>query len=218
MAHCVKKYTCTDYRMARSAVSASTWASVALPTKLFKEGFTFAAYGSNVWLNLQSPGSPLLFTSHDEGRTFSHSTASPLASVSGCNLTPMSPHAVWAECPTGMEVSFSYSGDAGAHWISVSRYPYSGTGGGAFDPVSSSLAYLNFGTFTTRANDLYVITNSGHKMSAVGNLACTSTDEIDFSNATRGLAICQKNGTVPSTTYLLRTSDGGRRWTKISMT
>ena len=215
IAHCVKKYTCTDYRMARSAVSASSWATVALPTQLFTEGFTLAAYGSNVWVNLQGPGSPLLFTSHDKGLTFSRSTASPLASVSGCNLTPMSPHAVWAECPTGMDVSFFYSSDAGAHWISISRYAYGGTGGGAFDPVSSSLAYLNFGTFTTRAKDLYIITNSGHTMTAVGNLACTSTNYLVFSDATRGMTICQKNSTVSSSTYLLRTSDGGRSWTKV---
>jgi photosystem II stability/assembly factor-like uncharacterized protein len=217
VAHCVKKYTCTDYRLARSAVGASTWATVAMPTQSFKAGFTLAAFGSNVWINLEGPGSPLLFTSHDEGRTFVRS-ASPLASVYNCKMTPMSPKAVWAECPTGMDVSFFHSSDGGVHWISISRYAYGGTGGGAFDPVSSSLAYLNFGIFTTRrGKDLYVITDSGHEMTAVGNLACASTDEIVFSDATRGLAICQKNSADTSTTYLLRTTDGGKVWTKVSL-
>jgi hypothetical protein len=215
IAHCVRKYTCTDYRLARSTVSATTWATVSLPTQLFREGFTLAAYGAVVWLNLQGAGSPLLFTSRDDGQTFSRSTASPLASVSGCVLTPMSPKAVWAECPTGMNVSFFHSSDAGARWISISRYAYGGTGGGAFDPVSRSLAYLNFGTFTTRAEDLYVITNSGHTMTAVGNLACNSTNYLVFSDASRGLTICQKNNSDSSFSYLLRTSDGGRSWTKV---
>src|ERR1035437_4699471 len=98
-----------------------------------------------------------------------------------------------------MLVSFFYSDDAGVHWTSVSRYEYAGTGGGAFDPVSSSLAYLNFGPYTTRVKDLYAITNSGQKMTAVGNLACTSNNYLVFSDADHGLAICQKNGTVTST-------------------
>jgi hypothetical protein len=219
VAHCVKRYTCTDYRVARSALRADSWATVPMPTQLLKGGFNLAAYGSNVWINLESPGSPLLFSSHNEGRTFVRSSASPLASVSSCYLIPMSTEAVWAECPTGMDVSFFHSSDGGAHWISISRYAYGGTGGGAFDPVSSSLAYLNFGIFTSRRvkKDLYVITNSGHEMTAVGNLACTITNEIVFSNATRGLAICQKNGTESSTS-LLRTSDGGREWAKVRLT
>jgi hypothetical protein len=216
IAHCVK-FTCTDYRMVRSALSASTWTSMTMPTQSFKDGFTLAAFGSDVWLNLQGPGSPLLFTSHDEGRTFTRSTASPLASVSGCGLTPTSPTTVWAECPTGMDVSFFRSSDAGTHWTSISRYEFSGTGGGAFDPVSSSLAYLNFGVYSTRAKDLYVITNSGRQMTAVGYLACTTTNELVFSDATHGLAICETNGSATSTTDLLRTSDGGRQWSKVSV-
>jgi hypothetical protein len=174
-------------------------------------------YDADVWANLQGPRLPLLFTSHNGGRTFTESSKPLLGSVSACNLTPMSPTAVWAECPTGMLVSFFYSSDAGVHWTSISRYEYAGTGGGAFDPVSSSLAYLNYGTFSGRAKDLYVITNSGHTMTAVGNLACSSTNYLVFSDATRGLTICQKNFTDSSSTYLLRTLDGGRSWTKVRL-
>jgi hypothetical protein len=216
IAHCVK-FTCTDYRIVRSALSASTWTPITMPTQSLRDGFTLAAFGSGVWLNLQGPGSPLLFTSHDEGRTFVRSTASPLASVSGCGLTPLSPTTMWAECPTGMDVSFFHSSDGGAKWISISRYEFSGTGGGAFDPVSSSFAYLNFGVFSGRAKDLYFITDSGRQMTAVGNLACATTSELVFSDATHGLAICQTNGSKTSTTDLLRTSDGGKEWSKVSV-
>jgi photosystem II stability/assembly factor-like uncharacterized protein len=217
IAKCVKKNTCTDFRIAHSALTDNKWTIEALPKSLYKGNFALDVYNTNVWLNLQGSQSPLLFTSTDQGRTFSESSTSPLASVSACNLTPMSPNAVWAECPTGMLVSFLYSSDAGAHWISVSKYTYAGTGGGAFDPVSSSLAYLNFGTFTTRGKDLYVITDAGHRMTAVGNLACTSANDLVFSNAARGLTICQTNSTASSSTYLLRTSDGGMSWKKLTL-
>jgi hypothetical protein len=216
IADCVK-FTCTNYRIVRSALSASTWTPITMPTQSLRAGFTLAAFGSDVWFNLQGPGSPLLFTSHDEGRTFTRSTATPLASVSGCGLTPTSPTTLWAECPTGMDVSFYHSSDGGARWTSISRYEFSGTGGGAFDPVSSSLAYLNFGVFSTRAKDLFVITDSGHQMTAVGKLACTTTNELVFSDATHGLAICQTDGSNTSTTDLIRTSDGGRQWSKVSV-
>jgi hypothetical protein len=217
IAQCVKPYTCNDYRIARSTLNATTWTTGALPTPLSKGDFALDVYDSNVWANLQGPRLPLLFTSHNGGRSFIESSKPLLGSVSACNLTPMSPSAVWAECPTGMLVSFFYSSDAGVHWTSISRYPYAGTGGGAFDPVSSSLAFLNFGPFTSRAKDLYVISNSGRTMTAVGNLACTTTNNLVFTNATDGLAICQKDSTSSSTTYLLRTSDGGREWSKESL-
>lgn len=215
VARCVKAYKCANYRIALKSLNGNRWTTESLPELLSKGNFALGAYGSHVWANLQGPRSPLLFTSHDAGRTFSERSTSPLASVSACGVTPMSSTVLWAECPTGMLVSFFSSVDAGVHWISISRYEFSGTGGGAFDPVSSSLAYLNFGPFTKRAKDLYAITNSGHTMTAVGSLACTSTNYLDFSDATHGLVICQKNGFLAST-QLLRTSDGGRNWTKVS--
>jgi len=216
IARCTKKYVCTDYRIARSTLTASKWTTEVVPKPLSAGNFALDVYNSNVWANIQGPQSPLLFASNDEGQKFSELSTSPLASVNACNLIPMSPSSLWAECPTGMDVSFFLSNNAGAHWTSISRYAYSGTGGGAFDPVSRSLAYLNFGTYTGRAKDLYVITDSGHKVTAVGNLACTSTNYLVFSDATRGLAICQKNG-MEESTYLLRTSDGGRAWTKVNL-
>ena len=218
IAHCVTKYTCTKYRIARSALTAKKWIVEALPAPLSKGAFALAAYDTNIWANFQGPRTPLLFVSHDEGRTFTQSSAALLASVSACYLTPMSPTALWAECPTGMLASFFYSGDAGVHWTSVSRYEYSGTGGGAFDPVSSSLAYLDFGPYTSRAKDLYSITGSSHKMTPTGNIACSSTNGLIFSDAKHGLAICEQNDTNASaSTYLIRTSNGGATWIKVSL-
>lgn len=216
IAHCVKEYTCTDFRIARSTLTANRWTVKALPATLSKGGYAFAAFDSILWANRQGPHVPLLFTSRNEGRTFTQSSAPALASVNACGLTPMSANALWAECPTGMLVSFFYSVNAGVHWTAISRYEFAGTGGGAFDPVSSSLSYLDFGPYTGRSKDLYAVTDSGHKMVAIGNLACESTNGLVFSNAKLGLAICQKNGLAASA-YLLRTSDGGRVWTKSNL-
>jgi hypothetical protein len=113
-----------------------------------------------------------------------------------------------------MLVAFYYSDDAGVRWSSVSSYGFAGTGGGAFDPVSSSLAYLDFGPYTRRSKDLYVITDAGHKMTAIANLACASMDGLVFSSANDGMALCQKTGFARSE-VLLRTSDGGRDWTTV---
>lgn len=214
IAHCSKTRVCTDYRIARSSLTANKWTIQTLPAPLNKSFFALAAYDANVWENRQGPRTSLLYSSNDQGRTFTRLSAPLLASVSACDLTSSSPTVLWAECPTGMLVSFFYSGDAGAHWNSVSRYEFSGTGGGAFDPVSSSLAYLDFGPFTSRAKDLYRITNSGHTMTPVGNLACRSVNGLVFSDAEHGLAICDENYSVAST-YLLRSSDGGATWSKV---
>ena len=98
----MEKYTYTKYRIARSALTAKKWIVEALPAPLSKGAFALAAYDTNIWANFQGPRTPLLFVSHDEGQTFTQSSAALLASVCACYLTPMSPTALWAECPTGM--------------------------------------------------------------------------------------------------------------------
>jgi hypothetical protein len=214
LAHCAKEYTCTDYQLARSSLTANRWTIESLPATLSKNDYAFAAFGPNLWANRQGPQGPVLFTSHSAGQTFVESSAP--ASVSACELTPMSPKVLWAECPTGNLVSFFYSDNSGGHWTSVSRYAFPGTGGGAFDPVSSSLAFLDFGPYTSRSKDFYAVTDSGHKVTAIANLSCANMSGLVFSNARSGLAICQKTGLAVST-HLIRTSDGGRNWTRVDL-
>jgi len=214
IAHCSKARVCSDYRIARSPLAANRWTIQNLPSVLNEHFFALAAYDAHVWENRQGPRTTLLYSSNDHGRTFTRLSAPLLASVSACELTSTSPTVLWAECPTGMSVSFFYSSDGGVHWTSVSRYEFAGTGGGAFDPVSSSLAYLDFGPFTSRAMDLYSISNSGHTMTPVGNLACRSVNGLVFSDAKHALAICDENYSLASTD-LLQTSDGGATWSKV---
>ncbi len=213
VAHCARRYVCTDYRLARSSLDANQWTFSPLPAALAGGHFALAAYGANVWANFDGPNRPQLFVSRDGGRTFTEHAAPLLASVSACDLTPTSATVLWAECPTGMMVSFFYSQNAGSSWAGISRYAFAGTGGGAFDPVSSSLAYLDFGPFTTRPQDLYAIDGPRHTMRAVGNLRCTSADNLVFVDASHGVALCVQNTTSTTTTSLRRTTDGGATWT-----
>ena len=109
------------------------------------------------------------------------------------------------------------SGDGGTSWNRAPTNQFMGTGGGAFDPVSSDLAYLDYGlTLPSGARNLYRITNSGRTMTAVGRLAGNNVYGLVFTDATHGLAACVRDST-DATTYLLRTSDGGATWRRMSL-
>ncbi len=218
VAHCVKRFACSNYRIARSPLAANRWTYSALPAALSQGGFALAAYGANVWVNLSGARGPQLFISHNAGRTFIERKPAQLVSVSACDLTPESPTVLWAECPTGMLVSFFYSNDGGSSWRSISRFAFAGTGGGAFAPVSSSLAYLDFGPFTSRHPDLYLINGARGTMTPAGNLVCSSAWGLVFANASRGVALCAQNTTSTTTMSLRRTTDGGRSWTTVRLT
>ncbi len=110
-----------------------------------------------------------------------------------------------------------FSGDAGVHWIDVSGLEYAGTGGGYFDPVSRSLAYLDYGqTGPSRPKNLFRITNAGRTSTPVGTLRCDGAWGLVFTGATHGLAVCNRSYKLTST-YLLRTSDGGTTWSRVTL-
>jgi photosystem II stability/assembly factor-like uncharacterized protein len=130
-------------------------------------------------------------------------------------MTAMTTQAIWAECPTGMDVSFFYSGDAGATWNRIlPAHGFGGTGGGTFDPVSSTVAYIDYGDSNGPKN-LYRITNEGRTGTAVAKLRCNIDSGLVFTDARNGLVACDAKNTN-ATTYLMRTTDGGVTWTKIS--
>ncbi len=68
-----------------------------------------------------------------------------MVSINGCGLDLVTPEDAWAQCPTGMLVSFFYSSDGGARWESVPQRPFAGTGGGFLAPTWNSLAYIDYG-------------------------------------------------------------------------
>jgi hypothetical protein len=187
-----------------------------LPAPSPDSGIGVGAYGPNVWVSEQSRMAALLFTSHDQGRTFTHSSARGLVSINGCDLSATSSSTLWAQCPTGMMVSFLHSRDGGAHWTAVAGREFAGTGGGSFDPVSGTLAYIGYGDVSPAgAKNLFRVTNGGRTATAEGRLKCSNLNGLIFTDVSDGLAACVQTAT-PDSTVLLGTSDGGATWKKVT--
>jgi hypothetical protein len=221
--HCAKQRNgnegCTNYQLNRASLSAQHWTSSAIPNgRSYPWGFlgNVAAYGSKVWLTEGAKWS-LLVSSHNDGTTFSTYTPPfpALVSIAGCDLTATSSMTLWSACPTGMEVSFYFSDNAGMTWTEVPTKQFMGTGGGYFDPVSATLAYLDYGG----PLPLYRVSNSGHDMTEVGMLRCSSVNSsvgsLVFTSERSGLAICTPEGNW-SSSRLERTTNGGATWNRIS--
>jgi hypothetical protein len=209
---------CGQYTVRRGSLAATHW--VALPD-LWKTGNkpderlygpSLATYGNTVWeleTDSNSGSGVYMWTSHNRGRTFvrTEERFPQLVSVNGCSLYPMSPFVLWAQCPTGMQVSFSHSINAGGTWRSVSQSQFFGTGGGAFDPVTGNVAYLGYGGVQAKKNFVR-LSDGGHVATAIGELKCTNVSFV-FVTVARGLMVCDENY---SRSVLRTTNDGGARW------
>jgi hypothetical protein len=210
---------CIDYRVWRSSLALHHWSELPTlwrtgtgPTETYY-GPIVSALGHTVWEQETGNKNVYLWTSHNEGRTFSRVTTAALASVAGCYLTPTSTLDMWAECPTGLEVSFFDSHDGGAQWNSISRYTFSGTGGGTLDPISPEIAYLDYGLVSVHRYNFFRLTDGGSHVTVVAKLRCSSVSLL-FTNTSDGLADCGEN----YTSYQLeRTIDGGSSWRKVSL-
>jgi hypothetical protein len=221
--HCAKQSNgnvgCTKYRLVHTSLAVKHWSSAAIPNgRSYPWGFlgNVAAFGSKVWLTEGAKWS-LLVSSDNHGTSFTTLTPTfpALGSVAGCDLTATSTSALWAACPTGMQVSFAFSSDAGAEWNQVPTQQFMGTGGGYFDPVSSTLAYLDYGG----PRDLYRVSDAGRDMTDVGTLQCSevnsSINVIAFTTRRSGLAICTPQG-LWNSARLEQTTNGGATWNRIS--
>jgi len=214
--------SCHDYRIARSPLNANQWTSSPIPIGHFGKtgvwGFPYVpdAFGSDVWISEQPPGPAVIFYSRDGGRSFQKIPAPKLASVNACGLIPESAVDLWADCPTGMQESFFFSKDAGASWTQVPQQQFFGTGGGFFDPVTATLAFLDYGA----TGPLVRLTTSPRLALNVGVLSCSkvnsSVDGLIFANARIGLALCFP-GDAQAAGRLERTTDGGRAWRYVAL-
>jgi len=199
---------CVDYRIDRSSLAAAHWTSTSIPhSSFYPGGFVgaIAAYGNDVWVSEQLAGPAYVYFSSNGARTFTHFVEPLLGSVSGCDLTAMSPTSLWAQCPTGMMVSFFHSSDGGRRWTSVSPEPMSGTGGGYFDPVSAGLAYIDYGI---APHNFYRLGTNLSTADHVGELKCHDV-LFAFTDALNGLAMCSQDF---ETWTLERTVNGGVGW------
>jgi hypothetical protein len=222
--HCAKQKDgnigCTDYRLLRSPLRSMTWSSSPIPNgRNYPWDYlgSVAAYGKDVWLTEGAKWS-LIATSRNEGVTFTTSSSRSLGSVAGCGLTSTSSTDLWAQCPTGMQVSFAYSSDGGAHWSTVPTTQFMGTGGGYFDPVSNSLAYLEYGI--TQPFERVTTEGSHVTVTQVGVLSCSrvnsSIGALVFTNRLDGLSICDP-GDIWTAARFERTTDGGTTWHQVKL-
>jgi hypothetical protein len=214
--HCVPRtLNCSQFLTRRSSLAARQWVTV---PRLWNTGAgardayygpSIAAYGRNVWELETAPD--YLWTSRNDGRNFvrSNLTFPQLTSVSGCSLYPKTRLVLWAECPTGMQVSFWYSSDGGTVWRQVSQTQFFGTSGGAFDPVTKTIAYLDYGA---ASDDKFVrLSDGGREARSISELKCTEVS-LTFTTVARGLALCNENDTEYS---LRRTENGGVTWSSV---
>jgi hypothetical protein len=222
--HCAKQKNgnvgCTDYRLLRSPLTALTWSSSPIPNgRKYPWGFlgNVAAHGKSVWLTEGAKWS-LIATSRNEGVTFTTSSSRPLISVAGCSLTSTSSLDLWAQCPTGMQVSFAYSSDGGARWSTVPTKQFMGTGGGHFDPVSNNLAYLDYGM--TQPFERVIADGSHITETDVGVLSCSrvnsSVGALVFTDREAGLSICDP-GDIWNHARVERTTNGGTTWRDVDL-
>jgi hypothetical protein len=212
---------CSDYRLAHSRAGSTTWSSVPVPGTTALDGAPvgLAAGGNDVWLTFQpqNGASPSLLRSLDGRPRFITLAEPSLVSVAACALSAMPNEVVWAECPTGMLVSWWRSADGGRHFTDI--WTTSGTGGGDLDPVSGAVAYRYTGIGPRSPRALELTTDGGARFSPLATLPFDpgSRTQLLFISTTQGYAV--GSGTSLSggsaeneTPALLYTGDGGRHW------
>ena len=216
-ARCATNDWCRDFTLESSTWSSASWRAMDLPATPTQAGVVQAQFGTALWVYELHHSGVTLYYSPTGRAPFTHWSANRLGSVEACVLTPTSLTHLWAECPTGMMVSFLTSNDGGRTWRAVSQYEFAGTGGGTFDPVSSSLALLDYGSESTISHDdLYRIDGAG-RTTPVGRFACATAGAMDFSTARVGIALCLSPTSGSTRPVLERTSDGGRAWVAVSL-
>ena len=205
----------------RSSFDAKKW--ISLPT-LWKAGTNgryysyppnIAAFHDDVWeLETALNGHVYLWTSTDGGESFSRALAPKLASVAGCSITPVSTTSLWAQCPTGMMVAFLHSRPTRerTHTVCVAR-PVWRHGAGAFDPVTSAVAYLYYGAGSVRTTNFDRLTQGGAMSTGVDTLRCSNADALEFTSVERGLLLCAHD----TTSQILVTSNGGVSWSTVRL-
>ena len=113
-----------------------------------------------------------------------------------------------------MAVSFWHSADAGVRWNPVvdTAYQYMGTGGGAFDPLTANVAFLDYwGRHAIPIS--FVSLGGGTRFTPLGELSCSNASPLIFSSEREGLVMCSvSSGT---SIQLRRTIDGGATWTVV---
>jgi hypothetical protein len=203
---------CHDFQLHSAGASGTTWSSRPLGLAPETDGVGLGAVGSDLWIEEWLPAGARMLFSANQGRTFVAWPVDVLSAYTGCTMTAITSSHLWADCPTGMNHLYESSVDGGRHWSAIDTGGFiASTAGGAFDPVSADLAYVDVGASATPNQDDLLRASSDGKTVGVGRLGCSILIGLDFVSRTQGLAVCQQTTRADSAT-LLMTSDGGRIW------
>ena len=204
---------CVDVTIAKSALWPIHWTALELPNSpndaLHAGDFAVSANNTTLWLSRVDNNAEVIWRSTNEGATFHETTEPRLVSINGCSFEIVEPNYAWAQCPTGMLVSFYYSHDAGAQWTSVPQRPYAGTGGGFFAPAGNSVAVIDYGQ---SAHNVYRVDMNDDAATDVGELNCDATNTPVFAAGGSGLVVCTTEAGSTSSSSLYSTSDEGALW------
>lgn len=209
---------CGDFRLARSAAGSKKWSSVPIPGNPLLSGFPvrLGVEGLAVWLSFQSLSNgtsyPHLLESTGGAAPFADTPTPHLGGVTACGVTPMAGGAMWAECPTGLLISYLHR-EIGQHFRPV--LTVGGTIGAAFDPVNAETAFAYLGTDSRKLEET---TNGGVDFVTVSQPPFYAAYQLLFVNQTDGfalgtVALSQRAAERPE---LLQTVDGGTSWTRVS--
>ena len=210
---------CNDYRLARSIAGSASWSDApigSMSAAVEGDNVQLGVAGGSVWLTYQdlSTGGSLLVHSLDGVPPFTTTNEPSLVGVTACKLSPMPGGVLWAQCPTGMNVSYLQSPGVGQPFRAVLGTP--GTAGAAFDPVTGDLAYAYLGS---GADELARTVDGGSRFVVVARLATKgiSAEQLLFVNEREGLATVS----VPSRgsgdrLFIWKTTDGGRDWAVVT--
>lgn len=195
------------HRLYRSATSSDSWSRVALPAALDDATPALVLQPGLVVMLGESSGSAVAFVSTDGGRTFQQRPNPCPMALGGPNLSAAG-GTLWAFCPTGTQGRPYASTDGARSWTPVPGGP---AGGWANSSViggrSAGSAVLASG------GELYRVATGGgvqHESSpSIGSGA--SLRFVGFTTPQLGYAILAH----PSTSSLLRSTDGGHTWSVV---
>lgn len=197
----------STHRLYRSAASSDSWSRVALPAPLDDTTPDLVLQPGLVAVLGGSSGSAVAFVSTDGGRTFQQ-RENPCPVAFGAPSLSAADGTLWAFCPTGTQGRPYASTDDARSWTPISGAP---AGGWANSSViggrSASSAVLASG------GRLYRVTTGGgvQRESSPSIGAGTSLRFVGFTTPQLGYAVLAR----PSTSSLLRSTDGGRTWSVV---
>ncbi len=195
--------------------TARQWKSFALPiAPTMMKGYkavspVIGVFKHSVWVSEQPPKVAVVYYSKNEAATFREvRTRTTLVSMA-CRLTAESNTSLWSECPTGMQVSFAHSSDAGSTWQYVKQQQFSGPAVARSTRIPRALPFSPTGSVGSWTDS--PTTDAPRRRWGRWTVPRTSTTLTRCSSrrSSRGFAICTPGS---GRSAMLDTTDGGHSW------